>query len=179
MGEPRPGAPKGVPGAILISLGCNLGALLLTHVALRLAGKGEALDYGPRSSTHAELLARIAWRTQDIAPAPAERRTEGGTDGGSALRYAPCEREPLTHHGWCLLLVVVLAWLALPFYRTAGETDATAFGAPAWAVTSVAVLLGVHLLLIYCVWQNWRGENALLRAPKEAEMGDVAIVQKA
>eukprot|EP00419_Tripos_fusus_P074654 CAMPEP_0172878642 /NCGR_PEP_ID=MMETSP1075-20121228/110258_1 /TAXON_ID=2916 /ORGANISM="Ceratium fusus, Strain PA161109" /LENGTH=638 /DNA_ID=CAMNT_0013730477 /DNA_START=31 /DNA_END=1947 /DNA_ORIENTATION=+ len=150
VGEPRPDAPPGQKGAILISLACNFAAVFITHAILRAIGKGEELDYGPQSDTHANLLKLISWRP----PSPA--------DEGIQLKLTPCEREPIFKNWWVMLLVVVLAWLALPFYRKAGNIDSLILGSPAWAFTSIMILVVVHAILIAGLLINWRGENVEL-----------------
>jgi len=150
VGEPRPDAPPGQKGAILISLACNFAAVFITHGLLRALGKGD-LDYGEVNDTHASLLKLISWRPPSL-----------GTEEGVQMKLKPCEREPIFKNWWVMLLVVVLSWFALPFYRKAGEVDSLILGSPSWAFVSIMVLVVVHAILIAGLFVNWRGENEQL-----------------
>jgi len=159
VGEPRPGAPQGQKGAILISLAVNFAAVFVTHGIIRAVGKGEELDYGPQSDTHRSLLKLISWHP----PSPAGE--------GIELKLTPCEREPIWKNWWVMLLVVVLSCFALPFYRKAGEIDSLILGSPAWAFTSIMTLVVAHAILIAGLLINWRGENdELTDGQKRQEM---------
>jgi Na+/proline symporter len=147
VGEPRPDAPPGQKGAILISLACNFAAVFITHGIMRAVGKGE-LDYGPQSETHDRLLKLISWRPPSYPVCE-----------GVPLKLTPCEREPIWKNWWVMLLVFVLSWFALPFYRKAGEIDSLILGSPAWAFLSIMILVVVHAILIAGLFINWRGEN--------------------
>ena len=59
---------------------------------------------------------------------------------------------------------------APPLEPRDAQIDSTIFGAPTWAVTSVFVLMAVHLVLIFCVCWNWRGENVELSAKTETSI---------
>jgi len=162
VGEPRPGAPKGQNGAILISLACNFAAVFITQGILQAVGKGEELDYGPQSKTHASLLKLISWH----------RPSPSGED--VKLKLTPCDREPIWKNWYVMLLVFVLSWFSLPFYRKAGEMDSLILGSPTWAFTSIMILLLVHAILVAGLFINWRGENEAVSYEQKTQ-GEVKL----
>jgi hypothetical protein len=54
-----------------------------------------------------------------------------------------------------VLVACIIPWLAIPFYRTAGEVDSLIMGVPVWAVCSMVVLALSHAFIAATLVKGW------------------------
>jgi len=126
-----------IEGGTLISLGVNLVVTFAsTCTFTRLAA--------PRDADHARALEYIFWRHE-----PPTLCEEAG-------HAPPPYREPIKSDWGCMVLLLVIPWFGLPFWRSEGTEDYYLSGSPLWAVTLILVLLAAHVLMALIVTLNWR-----------------------
>merc|ERR1711937_1067788 len=64
-------------------------------------------------------------------------------------------KEPVGAVKGLLVGACIVPWLAIPFYRTAGETDPFIMGVPLWAACALLVLALSHAYIAVCLIKGW------------------------